>query len=177
MTDFKARFANKRHSLYLGLIAVIVIGTVLAAFVYLGVRGASNFFINEFYVTEERKAAREESYLDSLQRFCDTRKLSSSDTDEIKKWARDNRYVYLLVYKDDQLFFESEIDEGNGNDGDYSFIGDIVSHPDIEELLAAAEENGLHELVVSDGLLFASVAEIDELQMVQRTFEVAVTGF
>ncbi len=163
MIDFKEAYSGKRHSLYLGLIGAIALGVLFALLTYVGVRATSNYFINRFYITEEGKNSREIAYLESLQRFCDTRELSSADTDEIKKWARDNRYVYLLVYKDDQLFFESEIDDGNNVDGDYSFIGDIVSHPDLEALLAAAEENGLHELKVSDGLLFASVAEFTEL--------------
>ena len=162
MIKFKEIFDKKRRTLYLGLIGIIIFGALFSAFVYIGARATANFFINRYYVTEEGKAEREEAFLESLQRFCDTRKLSSNDTDEIKKWARDNRYVYLLVYKDDQLFFASEINDGIKGEGDYSFIGDIVSHPDREELLATAEKNGLHELKVSDGLLFASVTEFTE---------------
>ena len=163
MIEFKELYKKKRHTLYLGLIGAIALGVLFAVVTYVGASAASNFFINRFYITEERKSAREESYLASLQRFCDNHALSSSDTDQIKKWARDNRYVYLLVYKDDQLFFASEINDGNKLDEDISFIGDIVSHPNREALLATAEQNGLHELVVSDGSLFASVAEFTEL--------------
>ena len=163
MIDLKKTYEKKRYSLYLGLIGAIALGAFLALIAYVGVRATSNFLIGKYYITEEGKNARESAYLKSLQRFCDNNELSSTDTDKIKKWARDNRYVYLLVYKDDQLFFESEINDGSELDEEISFIGDILSHPDSEELLATAENNGLHELVVSDGLLFASVAEFTEL--------------
>lgn len=163
MIDLKKTYEKKRYSLYLGLIGAIALGALLALIAYVGVRATSNFLIGKYYITEEGKNARESAYLKSLQRFCDNNELSSTDTDKIKKWARDNRYVYLLVYKDDQLFFESEINDGRELDEEISFIGDILSHPDSEELLATAENNGLHELVVSDGLLFASVAEFTEL--------------
>ena len=163
MINFKEAYEKKRYSLYFGLIGAIALGALLALVAYVGVRATSNFLIGRFYITEDGKNAREASYLESLQHFCDNNELSSSDTDQIKKWARDNRYVYLLVYKDDQLFFESEINDGSELDEEISFIGDILSHPDLEELLATAEKNGLHELIVSDGLLFASVAEFTEL--------------
>ena len=163
MIKLREIFERKRYSLYLGLIGVIVVGVLFSIVTYVCVRATANFFINRYYVTDEGKAEREEAFLSSLQRFCDTKELSSGDTDEIKKWARENRYVYLLVYKDDQLFFASDLNNGIKVDGDYSFIGDIVSHPDREELIATAAKNGLHELKVSDGLLFASVAEFTEL--------------
>ena len=163
MINAKETYEKKRYSLYLGLIGAIVLGALLAIVAYVCVRATSNYIISSFYITEDGKNSRETAYLESLQRFCDNNDISSTDTDKIKKWARDNRYVYLLVYKDDQLFFESEINDGSNLDEDISFIGDIVSHPDREELLATAEKNGLHELSVSDGMLFASVSEFTEL--------------
>ena len=83
---------------------------------------ATNFFTDRYiknkYLSEERRAQRAEEYVEDLQRFVTDRALSCDDTKEIAKWAQGQRYLYVLIYKDDQLLFESGQYEEENNSED-----------------------------------------------------------
>ena len=71
----------------------------------------SNFlfdrYIDKKYLSEEAKNSRIEEYKNDLQNYVTENGLSCDDTKKISEWAKNNRYLYLLIYKDDQLLFES----------------------------------------------------------------------
>ena len=200
MTDNKAK--RIFHSLYVKLTLVIVIGVAISCAVFALVRFLGNYFISINYATDEEKNEREEEYINDLRQYVQQNQISSEDTETIAKWSRSNKYVYLLIYKNDELFFSSDMlpekprpgvapdDTGatapdvggaEGDNGDNSEIGDengesadgdgsggsfgsgiTVDYPTREELKKYAEENDLYELEMTDGVLFASVAEFTE---------------
>ena len=71
----------------------------------------SNFlfdrYIDKKYLSEEAKNSRIEEYKNDLQNYVTENGLSCDDTKKISEWAKNNKYLYLLIYKDDQLLFES----------------------------------------------------------------------
>ena len=174
------------NSLYLQLIGVIVIAAIAAIVSYALIRMSANKYINDYYVTDDGRGEREEEYIAGLQAFIDKNALSSEDTDRIAAFAKSHKYVYLLLYRDDELFFSSDMipdtdddtdtpnqpdDEENGekddvenSDGTDGIFGSgiTVDYPTREELKRYAEENGFYELELSDGIIFASVAEFSE---------------
>ena len=149
----------RTHSLYLSFISIILIGLIFAVGAYFSTRLVSEYAINNYYMKDDRRAAREEGYHAALQSYVDSKELTSEDMKEIEKWAKDNRYVYLLIYRDEELLFSPEIEEG---ENEYPIIGEITTTPNRDELVEAAKKNGLKELKMSDGLLFASIAEFTE---------------
>ena len=88
-----------------------------------------------------------------------------------------------MVYKDDELFFSSDMndedkkdpseEEGEGSatdkdtdkdkdkDKDNTLSG-IASKVDRDKLIAQAEANGMHPIELSDGTIFAAIAEFSE---------------
>lgn len=163
MTNTKdAEKVKKTQSLYVGLLLAIVSAIFIAASIYIIIRFASTIVISKYFASDESKKGRIEEYVSDLQDFVDERVDTSEDTDLIEEWIRRNRYVYLLVYKEGELFFSSD----NGADGTLPPIGTggiTVEYPDREELLKYAEENGQHLITLGDGTpLFASVAEYTE---------------
>ena len=95
------------NSLYLQLIGVIVIAALAAIVSYALIRMSANKYINDYYVTDDGRGEREEEYIAGLQAFIDKNALSSEDTDRIAAFAKSHKYVYLLLYRDDELFFSS----------------------------------------------------------------------
>ena len=173
----KLSFRVKKHrSLYLGLLLNIIFGLALAVVAYLVVRLASDYYIGNVYVSEERKNERRESYLEDLQNFANENMISSENTDRISAWSKENPYVYLLVYKDDELFFSSDIGDtaGGGSDaqdgagiGGLGGIGGIDTgvpgqNVNIDELIKEAKENGMHPIELSDGIVVAELADFTE---------------
>ena len=161
LIDFKKRLLNFGYnSLYLGLFVTISLGLLCAFFTYSGIRKVSRIVISEYYNTEENRLEREAAYFSSLQHFCRVNEISGNDTERIAKWTDENRYVYLLIYKDEEIYFSSDMSTNSKSDP--TFMGGIVSFPSREELVAAAEKNDMYELVLTDCSLFASVAEFTD---------------
>ena len=178
-----------RFSLYLGLIFNIMFGLAAAVAVYLFANTMSNYYINNYSLSTENQQNRREEYLDDLQRFVTNAEMTFEDTDRIQEWTRNHKYVYLLVQKDDQLLYPSDIEEeeddptenegenGDADDGDEKdddkddpsnefpgISGGLTesNRPSRDELIAAAQANGLHEIELSDGTLMVALTEFTQ---------------
>ncbi len=184
MTKGKEKFKRFIHSLYVRLVLIILFGLLSAVGLYFTVRFFGYNYIDTNYTTEEARELREENYIYELQRYVTENEISSEDTERIADWAQAKRYVYLLIYKNNELFFSSDMlpkpdgdegeedplpDEGEGEDtekpsgkDDSYGSGITVQFPTREELKKYAEENDLRELIMEDGMLLASVAEFTE---------------
>ena len=204
MIKSKEKLKRFFHSLYIRLILVITFGVVVSVAAFMLMRHGGLYYIQNYYVSEENREVREAEYIENLRSYITQNGISSEDTDMIARWSQNNRYVYLLVYKNDELFFSSDMlpekpgdeptqedpdapeqtpdadepsgdgpedtpsdeegenqekpDENNGSFGS----GITVDFPSREELKKYAEENDLYELEMTDGILFASVAEFTE---------------
>ena len=168
-TNLKQYAKDKFYSLYFKLIWVIIVGALIATACYILARFATNYYIGNYYTAEENRAVREEGYIDDLRTYVTEQELSSADTNELALWARQHRYVYLLIYKDDELFFTSDMlpenpgkDDIGLDDGISDGTGITVDYPTREELLEYARENDLYPIELSDGTIFASIAEFTE---------------
>ena len=183
MTDKAKGGSEKRRTLYVGLIVYTLIGICIGVLAFFTIRLGANYYIETKYLSEERRVARVEAYAKELQEFATKNDLSSEDTDMIALWAKENPYVYLMVYKDDELFFSSDMndedkkdpseEEGEGSatdkdtdkdkdkDKDNTLSG-IASKVDRDKLIAQAEANGMHPIELSDGTIFAAIAEFSE---------------
>ena len=104
------------HSLYLGLISNIIFAIVAAVVAFIICLSACNHYINNHYLSYENQQTRIEAYLRDLQEFVTRRGMTFDNADEIKEWAKTHSYVYLLVQKDDQMLYPSDIEDDNSKD-------------------------------------------------------------
>ena len=183
----------KKHtrSLRAGMLAAIIFALILGVGFAFVSRWAINHWVKTNYNSEEQKVERYEEYIDDLQTFVSENKLSSEDTGKITRWVHGNRNVYLFLYKDNQLFFDSSIEQdsdkknesaegaganqsgtadpdkesGGAGEGNESLIpggGFTVDYPTREEIIESAEKNGLRQLELSDGTLFVKLADFSD---------------
>ena len=147
--------------------------------------------INNRYLAEEKAQKRIVEVKDDLQAYVTENNLSSGDIDKMSEWAKDKKYLYVLIYKDDELLFETgghgegsgeskeNANGGTGNpatdgntdasgnesekqDNNYYSTGITVKTPAREELIASAVEGGSHKIVTSDGTLIVCMADYTE---------------
>ena len=148
------------------MLCAILVGAIVAGSVYIVCRFFTNFVIENYYADAASKTEREADYVQDLQKFVTEQKMSSEDSAKIGNWVLRNRYVYLMIYKDSELIFSSDMvepDDEAANIVQGTTGGGItVEYPKREELIEYAEKNGLYPIATSDGLLFASVAEFTE---------------
>lgn len=116
-----SKLRDNVHSLYVGLFFVILFAMLVGIGTYAVARLAANYYIDNYYVSEQNRESRELDHIERLQKFITDNKLSSEDMAEISRWSKSNRYVYLMLYKDDQLFFTSDMvipDKDETEEGD-----------------------------------------------------------
>jgi len=161
---------------------VFFFAALIGVGIYFSLHAVSIAYIDTVYTSEENKKEREQNYLEDLKSFINENEISLSDTSKISEWVRENKYVYLLISKEGEIFFTSDdaVDEddegqttpdseGAGSNGDQSDEknddiggGITVTYPSREELLEYAKVNDMHPIELSDGLAAASFVEFTE---------------
>ena len=91
------------------MLVAIIIALAFASATVILFRGVFINWIENEYNSESTREERYQEYIADLQMFVDKNALSSEDTAQITRWVRNNRNIYLFIYKDDQLFFDSSI--------------------------------------------------------------------
>ncbi len=120
-TIFRKRFRSMR----LAMLAATVLAVGLAIGAYLLVQLGATGYIRNRYISEENKLRREKEYAEELQQYVTENNLSSEDVAMLADWAQSNRYLYVMIHKDDKLLFETGKygDENAKEDGSSSSVG------------------------------------------------------
>ena len=89
-------------------ILVALVAIVVGFGTYLLTHWISYEYIEDVYSKEERKKAREESYVEDLQTFINRNKLTQDNATMLSDWAKENKYVYLIIYNGNEEFYTSD---------------------------------------------------------------------
>ena len=95
-------------SLYSALLFSMLVALIFALLLYFMVNLTATASVNKRYTTDEKRAEREKQYAEDLQKYVTENELSSEDTEQIARWVRNNKYLYVMIYKDDQLIIDSD---------------------------------------------------------------------
>ena len=101
-------------SLRVKLLFCLIFATVIGVALYFLVNAAGKNYIDVVYLSQEKISERETAFLEDLQAYVKVNGLTSEDADKFAEWAQENQYLYLVVFKDDKLLFES----GSYNEND-----------------------------------------------------------
>lgn len=149
------------YSLNTKLFIVMSYGVLVAVGIYLFTNVVSGYVIDATYKSEESKKARCEQYIADLQDFIDKNELSEQDLNDISNWVRSERYVYLMIYDEEELLLS--FDYFDQVDDPFNMSGGLtVEFPDKKELAEYAEANGIYPIELSDATLYASVTDFTE---------------
>lgn len=163
------------------MFVTLMLGIILAVFTYLTCQVVLGAVIENYYLSDHERKERMDHYVKDLQSYVTQNGLTGTDNKEFAEWAENNRYLYLMVYKDDQLLFDSgAYDEPAVPPSDESGEGDAEGTPDTEgegslgsgitvrfptreELIKYAEENDVHLINTADEkVLMVSMADFTE---------------
>ena len=89
------------------MLANLLLAIVVALALFLLSKMLFDNYIDKKYLSEDSKTARINGYRDALQNYVTENNLDCDDTDKISTWAKAQKYLYILVYKDDRLLFET----------------------------------------------------------------------
>ncbi|MBO5945500.1 MAG: HAMP domain-containing protein [Clostridia bacterium] len=95
-------------SLRMRFVAVFIIAAISAVVLYVASNVGAHYYIKNVYLSDENKAARETAYHEDLQQYIRDNGITFESIDRVSEWAKDNQYVYLMIYKeqtDDEALF------------------------------------------------------------------------
>ncbi len=178
---------------------------VLSLFTFVFLRFGIDYIIKTKYLSEEAISSREREYIDSLQEHIKRNGLSSTDTTSITEWVKNQRYIYLVIYKDSELFYNSEDAKAEENESKVEPTGDpekddgkgseeddptATQDPDVtpkpkpkpekpkEDKVDISQyfdpDAELFPIELSDGTLFASVAEFTQELYYNMSYVIAI---
>ena len=137
---------------------LFALGVAIALFILSNV--IFDKFVNVRYLADARQEARNDAYAKDLQKYVKDNNLSVRDTDEIAKWAKENKYFYIIVNVGDELVYETGSAENDSDDSDgYHSTGITVKTPAREELIAEAVAGGEHRIEAKDGELIVFMTD------------------
>ncbi len=164
MTErLKAFFKRCVWSLRTRMVLVVIFGAILGTLAYVFARFVMMTAIDGYIATDEARGQRETEYVERLQSYISENSLSSDNTPLIADWVKhNNRYTYVMIYKDNELLFSGGINDSEDNESKPSVPGITVEYPTLEEILDYASKNDMHSLEVEDGIIFAQVSDFTE---------------
>lgn len=105
-------------SLRIKFVLIFLISVGIGVGIYFLAHYFAYDYIDTVYSNEDNRKEREDLYIRDLQSFVTVNGISSENTAKLSEWARENKYVYLIIYKDNELFYTSD---------------DVPEEPPIEE--------------------------------------------
>ena len=84
-------------SLKLGIIMAILLGILAAVLVYVLAFDISEKIRVNYYATEEARMDRERHLAEEFQKYVYDHDVSADDTDSIRRFVRQKKYIYLLL--------------------------------------------------------------------------------
>ncbi|MCM1180566.1 MAG: HAMP domain-containing histidine kinase [Clostridium sp.] len=141
-------------------------GCVLLSAAVAGVVGYVIFYFATGYVEQlfddqEMNKVWQVKYLDDLQEYVEQNGITLKNITELRKWTDANPYVYLSVYQNKQIVFNSDYDYADSltnNDASEEMDSEITDETaEEEDELEISEMEYLYRLVLAD----ASIASVD----------------
>lgn len=152
----------------------LFLGLAVGVAMYFAINGICESYINNKYLSEESRQSREEGYLEDLQSYVDEYALKSTDIDALSGWVRDKGYLYVMIYKDNELVLDSgsaeKVPSGSESGEDEVELpeekddtGITVTFPTKEALIEYAKSKGTYPIEMQDGVPLL-VAMVDYTQ-------------
>lgn len=102
-----ARIQNKRHSLYVQLLVLLLTAFGISAAVFLVLNGLGNKAIDHILNNNEYIESQKEDNVSELQKYIVENELSSRDSALLSEWVQKQEILSISIYKDGILVFDS----------------------------------------------------------------------
>lgn len=103
--DKKGKFA--KSGLRRKLIQLMIFAFIISGGMYYFLHKAVDLKLNNYFATSDYVERTESKYAQKFQDYVLKNDISTSDTDKITKWVRDQDVVHVSIYKDSVLIYDS----------------------------------------------------------------------
>lgn len=114
-------------------------------------------YVEQLFDDQDINKTWQVKYLEDLQEYVDQNAITSDNLDKLADWTEDNPYVYLSVYQNRQIVFNSDYAYAESLEESYTVEEDISETAEEEDVSEIDEMEYLYRLVLADG----NVARVD----------------
>ena len=132
----KAEYHSITEAMLVSLGVSILIGLLVGIILKFGV----DFIVQTDYLTDEKIEAREKESIKDLEDYVTHYDISLTDTKHIGEWVKSANFLYVLIYKDGELIFDSGEYYSESSVNDNTFGGLTPIDPD----QISPDENDIH---------------------------------
>lgn len=99
---------NRIDSIYAELLRLLLLSAFVALVVFWGLDLAGNYLVDKYLEETDYIEQKNQKYIEKLQKYIDREQLSSRDADQLNSWVKDQKVLFIRIYKDEILIFNSE---------------------------------------------------------------------
>lgn len=99
---------NKRNSIYFQLLRQLILSAAVSALVFMGLEYASSYIISSYFENPFYVEKQNQKYVQKLQDYVSEENLNMTDSQELSQWVREQDILYIQIYRDNLLVFDSE---------------------------------------------------------------------
>ena len=112
--DTRLTNQNKRKmTLNIKLILVIIISFISAVILFVILRNIAVYYINTEYLSDAAVKERVLEKINDFAEYVEDEEINSKDADAILEWQKEEKNVYILVYKNKSIVYDSTMLENN----------------------------------------------------------------
>lgn len=102
---------DRKNSIYVQLLRLLIVAAFAAAFVFWILDSIGFALLDQFLYTSNYHDRLDQKYINELQKYVEKENLSTTDTEEINQWVREQKVVSIYIYKDGIQIFNSDYPE------------------------------------------------------------------
>ena len=103
--DKKIKF--QKRGLRRKLVQLMIFAFIISGGLYYFLHKTVDLKLNNYFDTSDYAEKTESKYAQKFQDYILKNNISTSDTDKITKWVRDQDVVHISIYKDSVLIYDS----------------------------------------------------------------------
>lgn len=139
-------------------IFILIAGTAISLGMCFLVQTLGNLAIDKKYMNETAETKRLAAYQKSLQTYIQRKHISIKNVRAISKWVKNQQYVYLIIYDEDEIIYES----GYWDDKYSSYDFTQTSNGSTSDSEGLSGEDS--RITFSDGTYYVSIMDSSELR-------------
>lgn len=102
------RETNRRNSIYAQLLRLLLVSAFIAVIMFCVVDVVGQNLTDYYLEETEYIKKKNQGYVEKLQNYVEEKELSTRDTGKLNTWVKKQQLLFLRVYKDEILVFNSE---------------------------------------------------------------------
>lgn len=102
------QIANKRKSIYVQLLQLLVIAAAVAMIFFQIINRAGEYLLEKYLENSQYVENQNLRYWSKMQEYATENNLTSDDIQSLNKWIQNQKIVYVRIYEDDFLIYDSD---------------------------------------------------------------------